>query len=543
MPELESHSESLDLTLDVTVDGTAVTVPGGQIKGISLKLEPWGFEGYLEFWVDVETADDDLLDHFITQKPATVDMTIAAGLVTGEEEAMPLTLKGVVTRKALLRELTLENKEIGSDPVLFRYYSVTFADEGRVLWGQHYPCDLLVDAPLKDLLDANACGLSLKTQWDPISEERAINVLPGFCEPGCASFYDLLIWLCESRNGMLLYDYETGEYSLTSEKVDGEATVSLSRDHLDDYGMHFPETPRYAERMLNSYAQGAETKEITREEALPEVFRDYPGSFPIPAQFQSTSSLITEKVRSRSLEVQMTHSRFPAEVYCPGAMFEFRSGYWSKNTLVAGSVFRVISVYIEAHGEKDNPLALQKKSKGDFEITMTSVGEANDELYLPIPSYVTPKYPIYLEGLVVSEEGAEEETTYQVYEASDTSAESYKVEIPLLKDQQVVAPLEPIFATGHFYFPAYKGQRVLVALGLHDAKIVQFLEYGPGCQLPMESQGNHLLLGKTAEDGTSIKHVYVDGKPQLNIERTSEKDKVSLQIQEGTIVLQTLEEK
>ena len=543
MPEVELHSESLEITLEVTVGETAVTVPGGQVKDLSLTLQPWGFEGSLGFWVDAETGEDALLELFITQKSARVSLTVAAGLVTGEEEALPLSLKGVVTEKALVRELTMDNLELSTGSVLFRYYSLSFADEGRVLWGQHHPCALLVDGPLKELLDANACGITLETQWDPITSERAINVLPGFSRPGCASFYDLLIWLADSRNGMLLYDYEKGEYSLTSEKAEGEATVSLARDHLDDYSMHFPETPRYQERMLNSYALGAETKEITREEVLPDTFRDYPGSFPVPEQFEECTTLMTEKIRSRSLEIHLAHSRYPAEVFSPGTMFEFKSGYWSKNTLVVGEVFRVISVHIEAEGDKDNPLAMLEKSKGDFSFSMSSVAESSTETFLPIPQFIPPIYPVYLEGKVVSEEGDEGETTYQVYEASDTSAESYKVAIPLLEDQQIVAPLEPIFSTGHFFFPAYKDQRVLVALGLHEAKIVQFLDYGPGCQLPMESQGNHLFMGKTAEDGTSIKHVYVDGKPQLNIEKVSGKDKVSLQIQEGTMIFKALEEK
>lgn len=543
MPELENHSESLEIALEVTLGETRATVPGGQVKELSLTLHPWGFEGSLGFWVDAETGKDELLARFITQKPGKVSLEVTTGIVTGEETAVPLKLKGVITEKALVRELTVENLELSSDPVLFRYYSVSFADEGQVLWKQHHPCDLLVDAPLKDLLDANACGVSLKTSWDPISKERAVNVLPGFAGEGCASFYDLLIWLANSRNGMLLYDYAKGEYSLTSKKEKGAATVTLARDHLDDYAMHFPETPRYQERMLNSYAEGAETKAITRDNTLKATFRDYPGSFPIPAQFEESATLMTEKTRSRSLEIRMAHSRFLAEVFRPGTLFEFRSGYWSKSTLVAGEVFRVVSVTVQAQGGKAHPLALLGQTKGEFSFSMHSVAEKVAEPFLPLPPFVAPKYPIYLEGLVVSEEGGEKETTYQVYEASDTSAESYKVEIPLLKKQQVVAPLEPLFATGHFYFPAFKGQRVLLALGLHEARIVQFLDYGPGCQLPMESQGNHLFLGKAKEDGTSIKHVYVDGKPQFNIERTAAKDKVSIQIQEGTLVLQTLEEK
>ncbi len=58
----------------------------------------------------------------------------------------------------------------------------------------------------------------------------------------------------------------------------------------------------------------------------------------------------------------------------------------------------------------------------------------------------------------------------------------------------------------------------------------------------MDSQGNHLLLGKTDSSKTSINHIYVDNKPQFNMKRTFDKDTEKIQLHEGTIILETKDE-
>jgi hypothetical protein len=147
-----------------------------------------------------------------------------------------------------------------------------------------------------------------------------------------------------------------------------------------------------------------------------------------------------------------------------------------------------------------------------------------------------------VEGKIVSEQGQEEEETYQIYQHSQTELDQYRVAIPLFDDIQVVVPFEPLFAPGHFYFPAYKDARVLVALDFHSTRIVGFLDWRPGGRLPMDTQGDHILMGKSADSNTAISHVYVDNKPQLNMKRTSKSDTEIIQLHEGTIILQTKEE-
>src|SRR5262249_55299655 len=140
------------------------------------------------------------------------------------------------------------------------------------------------------------------------------------------------------------------------------------------------------------------------------------------------------------------------------------------------------------------------------------------------------------------------EETYQIYTDSTTSLDQYKVAIPLFPTKSegegeegggaggggaggggggeegesdpgksVVIPFLPTTFPGHFYCPAYKKERVLVALSFRSAEIVQYLDWRAGARLPADGQGDHLLLGKKDKDQTSLSHTYVDAKPVVTL--------------------------
>jgi hypothetical protein len=105
-----------------------------------------------------------------------------------------------------------------------------------------------------------------------------------------------------------------------------------------------------------------------------------------------------------------------------------------------------------------------------------------------------------------------------------------------------VTEYNPNLLPGHFYFPYFKKARVLLDMEFQAAWIKRFIEWRPGAQLPMDGQGNHLLLGKKEQDQTSISHYYQDNKPVLKVLRTKEKDTELIQFEEGIMILQTKEE-
>lgn len=177
-----------------------------------------------------------------------------------------------------------------------------------------------------------------------------------------------------------------------------------------------------------------------------------------------------------------------------------------------------------------------------YNLEMSSQLEPKSEEWLSLPPFKTPLFPLYVEGKVVSEQGKKEEETYQIYQDKKTSLDQYRVAIPLWNKQEVVVPFEPNFFTGHFYFPDYKDARVLVALDFHSGRIERFLDWRPGARLPMDTQGDHILLGKTDKSQTSVQHIYVDDKPVLHVKRTSDKDTEMIKMVEGSLILETKEE-
>ena len=153
-----------------------------------------------------------------------------------------------------------------------------------------------------------------------------------------------------------------------------------------------------------------------------------------------------------------------------------------------------------------------------------------------------PSFPILVEGKIVSEQGEENAETYQIYQDATTSQDQYKIKIPLWANQMVPVLFEPVFFSGHFYFPAFKNARVLVSLGLHSARIHRFLDWRAGARLPMDSQGNKLLMGQTASSQTAMSHSLVDTKPVFKVQRISDKDLEIITMSEGSLLLQTKEE-
>lgn len=535
--------DTLEMTLELNVNGETFEVPGANIKSLETSMHPYGFTARLSFWVSSVKGQDELFSSFITKDLIEVTLDVAPHLKPPDADIESLTLQGYVQGKALLKELTIENIHLRGDPVLYRYYQIDFADPAFVLWRQHFPCDLLVDGNVKGLIEANkATEVDLVYDWDELDTEFAINTLsPGSPDNG-ASFYDFIVWYAASNNGVFSYDGKENQYTLSATKDQSGTAITMSELEVEDYMIGFPETVRFNDRLLNAFSDDPRKKETTRDEAKEGIKRDILLREPIASDFDDTVNLESGKQKVRKHEIFLAHRRFPLITYRPGVFVKFEGGLWSTKTFITGNEYRVRDIVLAANASDQGPDADHNMPYAQYDIKMHSRLELTSEEAMNVPSFRTPSYPIYVEGKIVSEQGEEEEETYQIYQHPQTELDQYRVTIPLFDNKQVVAPFEPLFSPGHFYFPAYKGERVLVALDFHSAWIVEFLDWRAGGRLPMDTQGNHILFGKSAESNTSISHVYVDNKPQLNMKRISSSDTEIIQLQEGTIILQTKEE-
>jgi len=537
-------SDALDMELKLTIDGETLNIPGANVKFLRISLRPYGFRARLSFWVSSEIKEDELFSRFTKQDLMEVTLNVEPHFKPKDVEIESLDLQGFVTGKAVLKELTIENVHLKGNPVLYRHYRIDFADPARVLWGQHFPCDLVVDGTVKDLIEANkATGVNLKYDWDALEDEEfAINSLPVESGEKEAGFYDFIIWYAASHNGVFSYNLKENEYTLSSSKDKTGQPINMSKLEIAEHSIVFPPTIRYNDRLLNSFSDNPPNKETSREQAKEGVRHDILLRLPIPSDFDNAFNLESKKQKIRGHEIHLTHCRFPQITYRPGIFIKIEGGLWSEEIFPHGTEYRVRDIFLQARAVDEEPDADHNMEYSRYNIDMRSQLELKDEDALNLPFFKTPPYPIYVEGMIVSGQDDEEEETYQMHEHPQTALDQYKVRIPLFDNKEVVVPFEPLFAPGHFYFPAYKWQRVLVALDFHAARIERFLDWRPGGRLPMDSQGNHLLMGKTFSSETSINHIYVDNKPQLNVKRTSDNDTEKIQLHEGTIILETKEE-
>ena len=63
----------------------------------------------------------------------------------------------------------------------------------------------------------------------------------------------------------------------------------------------------------------------------------------------------------------------------------------------------------------------------------------------------------------------------------------------------------------------------------------RFLDWRAEARLPADAQGVHLLVGKTTQSNTSMKHYYEEGNPLFLLKRTHEKDTITLKLREGAL--------
>lgn len=527
------------ITLDLTLGSKRFTVPGGNIKNLTLALRPFGFSGSLDFWfVCIKDASEDgILSEFVKQDLATCKLTLDRGFDTVGESADPTVLRGVVVERAVSERAF---GDITGEPVLQRHYHIAFGDRAQVMWRQHYPTALYVDKTLAQLVDDNKPdGVKLTHAWQPGQVKYPVLSLALGAEDDGASFYDYLHWLLDQHQCGLFYDYVTDCYTLSDKKKEFGSAVEVIPDDVRSWVNRYPPVMRAAVSVLNGCTLASTTAQtVENEQKVSGVRRDYLLRSSVASDLSDRAKLETKRHAQWQPQAEVDFARYPSTTMRPNLLLKF--GQWSKNVYQFGKQYRVREVDVQASAQAQGPTDQLEDPSNAYRVEYRARLERKEETRFAYPPFRRPSWDLHVEGKVVSEVGEETQETYQSYKDDNTAIDYYKVEVPLWKKRKVVVAYEPLFAPGHFYFPLYKGQRVLVALGYARATVVGFVDWRPGARLPLETQGNHLLLGKQSEDQTSISHVYKDARPQLNIERSHGKDRQTLEVSEGRIFLRTL---
>jgi hypothetical protein len=532
-------SDTLRLKLDLTINSDIFNIPGANIKNCQLNLYSYGFDGKLDFWISSASVQDPLFSKFI--KPDLIEMRLSIqGVYDLPSPAPePLVVRGIVTKKSV-RETTY--KDVSGHPVLDRHYEIFFEDAPQVLWKQHFPTELYIEKKMADILRANAMeGISVEMEWDSLERKQAITCLGLGHELNEASFYDFLMWYVKSYNGVCTYNYETQSLKLSDRKASEQPSISFHPDEIDDLCIHMPETYRKNIRILNAYSESPKKIEVTQDQAVIGTSKDIIMCTGIMKDLDIRKSLEASKLRYRQHEIEIGLKQFPLKTFRIGSMVIFESEEWSDETFYQNKEYRVHEIRLTLNAKSQEVDDNYNAAFTVYDMAMTVQMEYEDNPAVTLPNFKTPFYPIRVEGKIVSAAGKPTDKTYQIFSNPKTSQDFYSVFIPLW-NSPVMVPFTPDITTGHFFFPAFTNSRVLLDVYYDRAEITKFLDWGEGTRLPMDSQGNHILFGKSSASETSIKYMYQDNKPLFNIQRVLGTDTELIQMKEGTIILETTED-
>ncbi|RKH85730.1 hypothetical protein D7Y21_22295 [Corallococcus sp. AB045] len=538
-------TEQLKVTLDLKAGDEAFTLPAGSIKRLSVKARSYGFEAQVEWWVLCkESGDEDtLFTPFTDTKPLTATLTVDRRYGAQSEgregaEALPLKLIGRVEERHV-RERSLAN--VKDAPVMQRRYRVRLVDPAAMLWRRHFPSGVWVDETLQAVIQANTPGgLDVAYEWEAAGTKHGLHALGlGADDDSGASFLDFLHWVQARMHAGMFLDYAEGKYTLADAKPEGGEALVLTRDEVKQVDLRYPEPRRDALSVLNSYVDaGTKRKAVENADAIAGVLTECLVTSTLEGTLTDRVTLETKCQQLEGPELRLSFASYPRASLVLNGLYTL--GDFSTQAATHGKQYRLHTLELDARAVEEDAAHDPDSTANDYHLSLKATLEEAADPTFRRPRFRPPRWPFLAEGRVVSEEGGEPERTYQIRQDDETSVESYRVKLPLW-DKEVRCPYEPHQQPGHFYFPADKGTRVLVSLGYQHARMDRFLEWRPGARLPKESQGNHLLLGKTDKSETSIQHLYQDSKPMLRIQRTLEKDTQLIEVTEGRMFLRVQE--
>ncbi len=539
-------TDRLKISLTLTITGTAHTIPGGNIKGFELDLTSWGFSGSVEFVVANDAAHggkqtDALLSAFLGQDLITVTLTVGAqwGWPETSTSIQPVSVTGLGTNKSVSET---KSRTLSGDPILVRHYRVEFKDPAAVLWKQHFPCVLYTQKSAQEVIDAQK-GTAITISYDSTTLGTALPLFFLHLDTDKrASFYDFVLWYLDSNAKVWTYDYTVKGYKISDAKEATGTAVSLVSDDVGTATLVFPEVSRASAAVLNSYTESVANTAVANAQAVTGIRKDYLMRSAVAQDTDNRVTLETSRLLLRSNELSLQFRRFPTITIQPGTLLSLLSAnLWSSEASLLTPTWRVWRYHLS--GEAQGTVETDR----DNESTMYTVEvfanlEQQTEKFVHLPNFAVPWYPGFVEGKVVSEEGADTDITYQMYTDATTKLNTYKVAVPLWDNQQITVPYEPHMSTGAIFMPAYKNARVLLAINLLTAEVAGLLDWRADAQLTMDVQGEKIQFGKGATKGTSISHTYDGENPTLNVARVHEKDNESIVISEGSLVILVTED-
>lgn len=526
--------DRLQATLTLAMGSSTLSVLAGAIDALELDARVYGFEATVTFRLSAQGQADELFDPFRTSDVMKATLSLANGALTmaGEEAALT-TFTGYVTSRRI-RETT--SADLTGTPIVERHYSVQFADAARVFWGEHRPLAVYAGKSFKDVFEANSV-LGVSLTYDASALEAPHDVLAvGLGGQARASFYDYFFWVIADLVGVVEFDAATSSYRLGSAKSTPESQVELTAECLDTLGIELPAPARHATRVLNPFTEATtKTTDVANPAGGSGVRRDVIAYTPIPKEMEQRVTLERARLREPDARLLVSLKRLMDAITAPNSAISLGESLGPR-IYGAGKAYRVVRTKLRAGTPLVDPEVEPDPSDAAkrFGLEVTLECESFGDPAPALPDFERPEYPFYAEGKILSASGDETDRTWYAMAENDAVVR-YRVHVPLW-NETVVVPFLPTGESGHFFFPAYKNQRVLVAFHAQGASLVAFLDWAG--KLAAETQGNQLVMGKRATSGTVMKHVYSDSSPVFTLARSQFGDTQSLELSEGRFYLE-----
>lgn len=529
--------EELQLELTLTLGGQSFTIPGGQVKHLSVRLTSHGFTASVTFWTALEKQDAPLFTAFQKPDQAQVRLTVAAVDPENASPPAPLVLQGIARSRRLIAEIHGTQK--GSERV-FRRYSLEFADAAQVLWRQHRPIELLTDISMAEVLDAHKASLQLSLDWARLRRKQPMLCLAlGADAPG-VSFYDFVLWYVDAHHGVFTYDNQQDLYLITDSKPSSGEAAPLSRERVRDVRVLLPAPIRHGTRVLNAVANGPTTTPLEQPQAVAGVSHDVLLRTPLATEAEERQKLEKTRLQARQRQLGVSFQKFPSVDIFPGALLRLEGPLWPAGFTGRDEEQRVLELELEAHAEQDGQHDGQSDPSARYSTLLSLRLEPASEPVVTPPPYRAPRYPIHVEGLVHSPGGEPEDRRYLIVDDEKNSLSAFQVMVPLW-NQVISMPAEPIHFPGHFFFPPYKNTRVLVALHFEHTEFIRFIDWKEGVRTPQDGQGDQVLMGWNKSSQTALTHDFQDDQPVWRMHRTSGGDTQLVRMREGNLFIEVKE--
>lgn len=554
----------VELNLQLASAGTTVKVWGSGVELMELEMMPWGLQGELQFWMENDEPyggeeKDTLYKLFCSREPLTVKLEVQAirsdleaEVRKGKRAVAPLRVSGLVYEREVFEDVTIDAKKA---PVA-RCYRLAFADPAQVQWTQHHPIELYTDKSLQDVLEANkTAAICVVCDGEALKKKKEHLFVSLSEEDGAhASFYDWLLWWCDRNDFLFSYLYETGTYRIAEKQAEAPKQKHLlSRADVARIWVRHIEASRVGARVRSATSSDPRTTPIKRKEAQAPLQRDFLLRPKVGAEFDRRGTLETARLRTREPLVFIDFHELPLSIIGPGDWIDatqdsklFRAHGLALPEVVLRNPLRCTRAALSL-------VAVRPGRQGEgtdnghqriFTLDYVAQLEVGTERAPQLPAYLAPRYPRLIEGLIAAgpeegsgkaDRGKELEEIYELEKQEDTGLLRYRVKLPVFAGQTIRAPFDPGMQSGHFYFPLYKQARVLVALECERATIRAALDWRIGGQLPLESQGNQLTMGKKPSSAVILQTVYTDEKVVFTLQRKSGEDVQTVRLSEGEL--------